>query len=460
MKHYIVSCFVVLMALASIGLQTQAQHLTESEQGYRLGGAPSYQCFYGFGITYNGFVNAKEGAHGYLLCGADTLSASARVSVDNYESSRGAPPASPGWVRRAPSIQADDDTQKRQATVSVEWSDTIWPLPGRMYKVCLPAGMLSASDNPECTNAEYVDSFFVPNFIPFSAATPKEGASLETFQNGSIYFSAETVSPDGACVSLLREGKEIYRMKANVGWDWNLGYFDFALDSPVNLEKAVHYTLVAERGGAHGLYRTDIPTQRVEINLVGAYEYSDTPEPLRAHHTFACRTPEGTIVGQFFFAEEVILSPDPWGLLLKGQKEEEIARVRPTLERSNAYWLVTVAFPDVTVEPMERYCVSLPEGAVMRPGPRPVLNDGQSLEVPEQSGLFPVSLAETVVRTLDGAITVRNAPAGAAVLTYSADGRICVAGCADTGGNAMVNISSPGLYIVVIGDRATKVVVR
>lgn len=151
---------------------------------------------------------------------------------------------------------------------------------GRNYTFGIDAGSVSARHNPSMTNDNLQVKFEVPADLGEARFDIPDSGVIEKADHIWCYWGIETEPVGEPEFTLYREGVEIGKYPARVGWDWDLGqaYADFG--KTMTFDRGVHYSLVLPAGSVCGMWRDDLLNREARLDFIGDYDPDDKPEVL------------------------------------------------------------------------------------------------------------------------------------------------------------------------------------
>lgn len=392
-------------------------------------------------MLYDGAVEVSPGASGYIMCGNEKVAETASIEVSN------------DYLESVGTI----------GNVFMRFSEECLPK-GEKYTFYLPAGSINLVDNKDMTNDEILYPFEIPTDIGLGNFHRDNGCEIISSKSDITCSWGYETSPVGCPEwELYREGDLVRKYPAYIGWDWGIGYADFSPSEEIHFEKGVRYSLVLPEGSVRAS-REDIVNKRSVLEFVGGYA-DLIPSPAYNECRLSDKKADMLTEVNFYFDTPVSLVPGkPILFYEENHRDDIIVTALPTISYYDGEkTIVTVDFYGpvlfVYLDPEKVYTLEMPEGTVVTSKGDIAVNKTQTTNIGGTTGLSENKIGESKIKVDGKSISVSGINSGVSLTLYDISGRVVKT---ITGSSEYVSmeVEDTGIYILVVGGKSFKVVVR
>lgn len=280
----------------------------------------------------------------------------------------------------------------KEGIVTVWFDETLLPLDSE-YRFCVSAGSVVSENDPESCNPEIKVDFNVPADLGEYHCDIEPNSVVASARSIWVYWGYETDPVGEPEWTLYRNGTEVGRYPAHVGWDWDLGqaYVDFGKE--MTFDRDVRYTLVLPAGSVSSCYRSDIVNREVRIEFVGGYEPAPEPPLTYDWCSIYVDHPDGQIDKVWFrYSRPISVAEGGKVLLYEHDPYILVAEADAFVDTSINCFNLCADFKGFPLKPMKGYCFVIPEGTVMAEDGSGAVNLRQSSEFGDTSGVDSVGI--------------------------------------------------------------------
>ncbi len=352
------------MAYLCMGcIQMSAEATTLQPEQCDVGTRPFVYPLESIGMSFDGGIILLDGAKVEVKCDGVTVAGATELKTSNYVGKK-----------------------RTQGTLEMIFEKQNLPK-GMDYVLAVSPGSVAK----ETDNSVVNDAIEIPFSVPATLGETHSDipAVVASAKSLWIYWGTETDPVGEPEFTLYRNGQEIRKVPARVGWDWDLGqaYADFG--GNVNFENGVNYRLTLPAGSVSSCYRDDIVNEEVVIDFTGGY--TEPIEPLM-YVWCSLFTDHSDVLNvvSFTYDRPVRVADGAKLQLWEVDGEKLVVEADAYLTTGAGRWIVSADFGGFRMQPKVGYTFVIPEGAVIAEDGDPVVNPRNVLSLNGRSGMEDV----------------------------------------------------------------------
>lgn len=320
-------------------------------------------------LTFDGGIVLLDGAKAEVKCEGATVAVATGFKVSNYVGSK-----------------------RTQGTLNVYFEKQNLPK-GKEYLLVVAPGSIAKETDNTVVNTVIEVPFYVPATLGQARSDTPD--VISTAMNIWVYWKYETDPVGEPEFILYRNGQEIRKLPAHVGWDWDLGqaYADFGEE--VNFEYGVDFRLVLPAGCVKSCYRDDIVNEEVVIDFRGGY--TEPVKPLKYEWTTLYDPSLDVLdIVSFLYDRPVRVAEGAKMQLWETDGDVLVKEVDAYIDDSVVnWWIVSADFGGFKMLPGKGYTFVMPEETVIAENGDPVVNPRNTVNITGKSGINGVMVDET-----------------------------------------------------------------
>ncbi len=325
---------------------------------------------------------------------------------------------------------------------------------GKDYRVVIDPGLIYSLEEENKTNPMLTLDISIPSHLPFFGGTsPKNDKPLKRAWSIGVTFSAETAEIGEPEAYISRNGVPVRHYPLSVGWDWGIGNANVMFSEKLRFEEGVQYSLTIPAGCVSAAYRPDITNEEITVKFIGGWK-EEIPAPVPYHWEMG---PDEFMTARFYFNKEVTLLP-VGSVKIKGNRSGIVREGTLALEKEGDGSILTASFGGVWPEEAEDYTAVMDEATVVFSSGDIMVNRELQFNL-GYSGVKQIEKDKISMTVSDSEIFIRNLHPGENVRIVSSDGRE-LKSVMITNDSISISVPGAGIYLVSVGDRTEKIVVR